>query len=177
MRLSSHYPLRVCSLRDCALPRPSFGRARGQEPPASQHGSQVAIYSIVQSSIREEQPDKDEHVDNCPSNVCRTSSIRTAEAFSRRPDDNGQEDSNNIREITESAKDQGNGYSGLSDGNRMSEDMGIHLHDVDPEINPCLDPDWLTIERASQVAHEIVDEVRLPLEPRIDGPDQSEDDT
>ena len=52
------------SLRDRTLPRLTFGRAGGQEPQAFQEGGQVAICSVVHSGIRQEQPDKDEDVDD-----------------------------------------------------------------------------------------------------------------
>jgi hypothetical protein len=131
---------------------------------------------MAQSGIRQEQASKDQHVDDRRSNVRRTGNIGATEALCRRPDHDGQEDANDICEITESANDQGDRYSGFANRHEVGKDMRVHLHDVDPEVNPSLDSARLSIQGAGEVARKVVDEVRLPLEPGINGPHQPKDD-
>jgi hypothetical protein len=58
----------------------------------------------------------------------------------------------------------------------MGEYVRIDLDDVDPEVDPPLNEGWLPVLGAGQIAGEVVDEVRLPLELGINPPHHAEDD-
>ena len=58
----------------------------------------------------------------------------------------------------------------------MSEHRRVDVHDVDREADPLVNGPGLAVRGARQVAVDVVDEARLPLEPGVDPPHNPKDD-
>ena len=58
----------------------------------------------------------------------------------------------------------------------MSKHVRVNFDDPDPEPDPLLNGNGLAVVSARQVRRKVVDEVRLPLKPGVDRPDNAKED-
>src|ERR1700730_6520306 len=149
---------------------------RGQEPQATERRGQAPIEAEMESGRGEEQCDEDEGIDDCDADVGRSRVKRPTQPLRGRPDDEREQDAGNVGEIAEETEQQRERDQSLPNSDRMGEDLRIDVDDVHPEVDPAVNYAGFTRLSTADIAREVGDEVRLPLEPGVDAPYPAKDD-
>src|SRR5437588_5838672 len=120
---------------------------------------------------------EDEDVHDGGADVGRPGLVGTAEGFGRRPDGGGEHRPGQVCGAGKHAEDKPDGDGGLSQCKGIREELGVEVHDLDPGADPVLHQLRLARACVGEIAGEPPYERRLPLEPRVDAPGESEDDS
>jgi len=119
---------------------------------------------------------EDEGVDDGGADVAGAGGARAAEALGGGPHEHAEDDRGAVGELAGEPGDQCDGDEGLDDGDQVREERGSRLLEVDPKVEPGLEPARLPVGGALDGVGVAGPEAGQPLEDRVDQLDGAEAD-